>query len=140
MVLAMLLAAVSVQAQTVRTYQADIPFDFTIGDDTYAAGEFVISLERPNYLADILTIRNPEGDRLQRAAVMKNGNRSETDKTTLVFDRYDDEYVLIQIVSPEFGFSAPKSETATWMTITKNLQQEPETVAIVLTSRILKFE
>jgi len=132
MVLMAMVAAVTVRAQTVSTYEAQIPFDFMVGDKTFEAGDFAIVLERPNYLANILTIRNADGERLDRTALTTNGRRSWNKETKLVFDMYEDAFVLKEIIAPSFGFTAPKPDTATWVYITKNTQAERETVAIVL--------
>jgi hypothetical protein len=138
LVSAILIAVASAQAQTVWTYQAEIPFDFAIGDKTYGAGQFVIKLERPNYLANILTIRNTDGERTERNALTKTGRRSGNEKTTLVFDRYENGFVLKEIVAPNFGFTAPKPGTAVWVYITRNTHRELETVAIVLEKPVTK--
>lgn len=132
LVLAFLIATTAVQAQKVWTYQADIPFDFFVGDSAYDAGEFIIDLERPNYLANILTIRNVDRDRLQRNALLTSGRRSDNENTRLVFDRFEDVYVLREIVAPNFGFRLPRSGTRTWTVITKNNKKDRETIAVIL--------
>lgn len=132
LVSAFLIAAAGAQAQTVWTYQARIPFDFIVGAKTYDAGQFVIEVERPNYLADILAIKNAEGKRLARTALTRNGHRSLNDKTKLIFSVFEDAYVLKEIVAPNFGFTAPKPDTATWVLITGNEQRPKKTVTIVL--------
>ena len=42
-----LLTVVSAQAQTTGRYRAHIPFDFTIGQETFQAGDYVVSLAMP---------------------------------------------------------------------------------------------
>jgi hypothetical protein len=130
--LAMLFIAVTVQAQSINSYRAHVPFDFVVGEENYEAGDYIIRFEQPGALATTLTVQNAKGRELQAAAVMRNGNTSKSDRSMLVFNRYGDNYVLRQIVSPGFGFWAPKSETATWVTISKKMRKKPETVSVAL--------
>lgn len=128
--LAFLVVVVSAQAQTIGTYRAHIPFDFSIGNESYEAGEYVINLKSPNYLATILTVRDEKGKQLQASAVMKNGSTSRNEKTSLVFNRYGNKYVLRKIVAPGFGFSAPKSKVVT--RISKKDGKPTEIVSVIL--------
>lgn len=129
-VLAIILAVVSVQAQTIGSYKAHIPFDFTIGNKTYEAGDYTIRIKSPNYLATILTVTDAKSRELQASAIMKNGNSSHSNKTNLIFNRYGDQCVLKQIVSRDFGFSAPRSKVA--KQLAKKSGKPDETLAIVL--------
>lgn len=132
LVLAVLAATVAIQAQGINSYRVHVPFDFVVGKHSYEAGDYLIRLAQQNALATILTVSTDEGRELQAAAVIKNGKTSSSDKTFLVFNRYGDNYVLRRISSPTFAFSAPRAGTATWMTVTKNLQKEPETVSVAM--------
>ena len=130
LVLALFLAVVSVQAQANGAYQAEIPFDFMIGNQSYEADDYFISLKDSTDLATILTVRNEKGRELQAKAVMKNGSTSEDDNTRLVFKRYDNKYVLSKIVAPDFGFNAPRSKVVT--RLSKNQKERMETVSVIL--------
>ena len=132
LVLVIMLAGVSTQAQTLGSYDAQIPFDFTVGDNEYEAGDYVIRVKSPNYLATILTVSSAEGLELQATAIAKNGDRSKNDEARLVFDRDGDHYVLKQIVAPRFGFSTRKSSTKTWVTPEDDPQPNTETVSVLL--------
>ena len=132
LVFAMLFAVVAAPAQTLAKYDADIPFDFTIGEETYEAGNYIISLKSPNYLATVLTIRKKKGRDLLVTAVTRNGNRSKKKKSRLVFDRYGDHYILNQVVSPGFGFSAPQSEPVIEVWVEEGAKPKPDTVSLVL--------
>ena len=130
LVLTFFLAVVSAQAQASGAYQAEIPFDFTIGNQNYEAGDYIISLKDSTDPATILTVRNKKGRELQANAVMKNGSTSEDDNTKLVFKRYGNKYVLSKIAAPDFGFNAPKSKVV--IRLSKKQKKRAETVSVIL--------
>lgn len=134
-ILLILLAFVSVQGQTLSKYEAHIPFDFTVGKNTYEAGNYRINFRRPNYLATLLEVATEEGEKLQVTAIIKNGNRMKGKKTSLIFDRYGNRYVLKKFVSKEFGFSLPKTKVKAFKKLSKNLRDRRETVSVTLTRR-----
>jgi len=109
-ILALFLAMASVQAQSAVRYQAEIPFDFVIGNETYEAGDYSVSLKDSTDLATVLSVRNGENRLLQINAVSKTGRTSGNGHTKLVFERYGGNYVLKRIEAPDFGFNAPKSK------------------------------
>jgi hypothetical protein len=128
-----MLGTVSAQAQYINSYRAHVPFDFTIGKKSYDAGNYMLNVKSPTSLATNLTVRNAERKELQALVVLMNGNRSKTDETILVFNRYGDVYVLKQIISPEFGYSAPKSRIVTTVRVEEDKTKIPDVVSIVLT-------
>jgi len=130
-----MLAGVSTQAQTLGSYDAEIPFDFTIGDTAYEAGDYIIRVKSPNYLATVLEVSSAEGLELQSTAITKNGDRSKNDQARLVFDREGDHYSLRQIVAPGFGFSTLKTRELVTVVEEDNPQPDPDTVSIVLKRR-----
>lgn len=132
LVLAVLIVAVSAQAQTRGSYQAEIPFDFSIGDQVYEAGDYTIRVKTPNYLANILAITNAEGEELKSTALLESGDRSKNDEARLIFDRYGDQYVLKQIVAPRFGFTTPKSKGDVTVRYQGGSKPNPETVSVLL--------
>jgi len=131
----LLAGAGSARAQTVGSFAAEIPFDFTIGETDYEVGSYKVFLRRTTKFdlsASVLTFSNEEGEALQTVFVLKNGDRMREDETVLVFDRYGDHYVLARIVSQSFGFTAPKSKTAVDIWLEGDSKPDPETVSIVL--------
>jgi len=135
LVLAIMLAAVSVQAQTLGAYKAQIPFDFTVEERSYEAGDYKIRVKSPNYLATFLAVSNAKGEELQVIAVMRNGDWSKKDGAYLVFNHNGDQYVLKQITAPGFGFSLPKSKTDITVLYKEGPQPTSDTVSIVLKRR-----
>ena len=132
-VLAIILTVVSAQAQSLRRYQAQIPFDFKIGNKAYKAGNYIISVRKPIEAGTNLTVENSKTHNLRQMFVSKNGSRSLVDKTILMFDRYGDIYILRQMVSTDFGLTAPKSKNENLLA--KGFRQPEESLAIVLTAK-----
>lgn len=130
LVLALLLAVAGVQAQT---YRAEIPFDFTIGSETFEAGEYIINLKDSTGQATILTVRNDKNQPLQSKAVVKNGKVASDGHTSLVFARYGSQYVLKRVTSPNFGFNAPRSTVET--RLARNSTEPMELVSVILANR-----
>ena len=90
------LAAVSAQAQSRGKIEAQIPFDFIVGDVTLPAGNYSVKLiSRNNDKA--LLIRSEKG----RASAMVLTNAveagAEQSGSKLVFHRYGDKYFLSQV-------------------------------------------
>ena len=132
-VLAIILMVVSAQAQSLRQYRAQIPFDFTIGKKHYKAGDYIINVRSVNQLSAVLSVKNEKTLDLREMFVTSNGSRSLVDKTILMFDRYGNQYILTQMVSSDYGLSAPRSKAKN--RIAKKFGQPAESVAIVLVKR-----
>ncbi len=129
-ILAMILTVVSANAQAPGIYQAEIPFDFQIGDKNYEAGNYKIHLGGTSSLATIITVKKADGSALHTAAVIRNGNTSKEGETSLVFNRYGDDLVFYQIVAPNFGFSSLKSKRP--RQLGRKPRKASETVSVVL--------
>ena len=137
--LAVILAVVSAEAQTITQYKANIPFDFTIGKKIYNAGDYIINVKSLNqHAAAVLSVKNAKTRDLREMIVSTNGSRSLVDKTVLIFERYGDQYVMTQMVSPDYGLSAPKSNVKN--RIAKKIGKPEESVAIVLVKANDKIE
>jgi hypothetical protein len=95
LVAASLLLASGAQAQEMRV-KAEVPFDFTIDNDSYPAGSYDIR----QTLANTPTLLNVSLDgKMGSAWVGSNGCLSiePAEKTVLVFHRVGDEYFLYRI-------------------------------------------
>ncbi len=97
--------------------QADIPFDFMVGDETLPAGTYTFA--HPTTMPDVLLIRSLDGH--ESVVVITRGvqeSRTPPDETKLVFTRYGDQYFLAQawivgeIEGREFLKSRTESEVA----------------------------
>ena len=128
--LTILLGFIAVQGQARGRYFGDIPFDFAFGKDIYDAGRYELILELPGYDANIFTLRDGDGKTLERAVVLRSGNRSKDDNVKFVFDQYEHGSVLKEVVGPGFGFSAQQPSEAVWFYITENRTARPERVIV----------
>ena len=132
-ILAIILTVVSVQAQSFRQYKAQIPFDFNVGNKTYQAGDYKISLYNPSGLCAILKLENTETRDFIQLNVLTNGSRSRMNKTSLMFDQYGDQYSLSEVVSDDYGVSVTKTKAQKWLS--KKLSQQSKTMAIALINK-----
>jgi hypothetical protein len=109
LILAIIFSAVSVTAQSNRTYRAQISFDFIAGNKLYKSGKYIIRVENI-YESPLLTVENAETRKWKKMPAATSGSRSEVNKTVLMFDRYGDRYILTQVISPDFGLTAPRTK------------------------------
>lgn len=115
MIMLMIVAGLSTAgAQTSGTTQltANIPFDFSVGNQTMPAGEYTVRCTNPASDLKLLRLRSSDG----RASAMVRTN-SVIGKTLadakLVFNRYGDHYFFAQAWMPadNIGMQAPKSRS-----------------------------
>ncbi len=91
--------------------QADIPFDFMVGDKTFPAGTYTFA--DPNITPGVLLIRSRDGHESMLVATRDVENLTRPDETKLVFSRYGDLYFLAQVwtVGDVSGLELLKSST-----------------------------
>lgn len=129
LVLAIIPTVISAQAQSNRVYQAQIPFDFQVGNNVYPAGNYIIRVE-DLHKAPLLTVENMETRQWKRMLAPMNGHKSKAEKTSLIFTLYSNYYVLKQMVAPEFGLTVPKAKNAEM--IGKKNKQPEKIVALIM--------
>jgi len=130
LVITLALAAGSALAQSVGTYVADIPFDFDIGNETHEAGGYAFALHGRDYVAPLLRVRDQRESKVDSVFLLKNGRRSTSENTVLVFNRIGSKYFLDEIISPRFGFAVTTKIIQT--NLGRRINKPDETVAIVL--------
>jgi hypothetical protein len=91
-------ALAQAQIDSVTRIQADIPFNFTVGDTTLSAGKY--ELRRVDDLAEnVLELSSVDG----RARVIFDASPAQTkdlrpaNRSELTFDKYGDQYFLSEI-------------------------------------------
>jgi hypothetical protein len=94
-------------AQGLRV-EADIPFDFIIGNKTYAAGKYDVSLIRLYGSVHSVRLRDDSGKVICQTTAIQNGS-SVPDKSDMLFAIVDDQRFLDKIRTPDFGFVFSKS-------------------------------
>ena len=111
-VMIMIAAVTSTKAQTLEyKITANIPFDFTVADKKFQAGEYLFGRSQPNAGDTLVQIRSVDGHANLNRITVPVVRLNSQDKATLVFHRYGDEYFLFQIwpAGANTGRALPKS-------------------------------
>jgi hypothetical protein len=105
------LAVVSVRAQSSSLAKARIPFPFIIGSKLLAPGEYRIELVSPSSDQCTLLIRSEDGHTRALVRTTQVVGRLIQTHGTLVFTRYGNEYFLSQVWpgTDTIGLALPKS-------------------------------
>jgi hypothetical protein len=100
------LSVIAVYAQTDVRGKAHIPFDFKIGKKNYQSGEYTLGWTTQG----VLMIQNRQNGKA-RVALMNPGNVSrEPNVSKLVFERFNDQYFLAEIITPNGSTKFRKSK------------------------------
>jgi hypothetical protein len=88
-----MLAAMSSFAQNYATFQASVPFDFTLGNKTMPSGQYFVE---PSLKPNVVVIRSADQ---KHNYVIMGASVTSHDQTTakLVFHRYGDQYFLSEV-------------------------------------------
>lgn len=107
------LAAISASAQLAPRYQSHIPFDFTVGQETFTAGDYVIRVVNPESDRAILSIRSADGRTSRLVTTTPKTVKFDSNASQLVFNRYDGRYFLASMTTPDLavGFHRSRSES-----------------------------
>jgi len=128
--------ALTAQAQTSGTKLiADIPFEFSAGNQKFPAGKYVVSIINPSSDQSVLRIRSIDGHN-GTVLLMHPVEGKVKDDARLLFSRYGDRYFLAQVWSSanSMGMEAPAFRAE------RNLARErpgikPQTKSVALTAR-----
>jgi hypothetical protein len=116
--------------QTVKQYEAKIPFDFNVGQKAYQAGNYVIKISRLASNGIILSLEDENNNKLQSVIVSETDNLSKN-APKLMFDVQDNQRYLTKIYTPEVGLSLGKTKSEKHNNAKKQQPaQKPETVAV----------
>jgi hypothetical protein len=114
LVFATLFAVSTATAQSSSNQQliADIPFAFSAGSQTLAAGKYIVRVTNPASDQKVVRIRSLDGSK-STVLQMHSVNGKAQDGARLVFHRYGDRYFLAQAwtAADSIGMEAPKSRT-----------------------------
>jgi len=92
----LMLAAVSLSAQSERTGAINIPFSFTVGEKTLPAGEYSFEPNRKD--SDLVwLVQSRDGDVTALFTTTAVRATETQEKAKLVFHKYGDQYFLSQI-------------------------------------------
>src|SRR5678816_397125 len=95
-------------AQAGTRIEANIPFDFTIGDKTFAAGKYDLSLFRLYGSVHAVTLRDDTGKLILNTTAIQNGSNARN-KSDMMFAIVDEQHFLDKIRTPDCGFVFDKS-------------------------------
>lgn len=110
--LAILFSAVAAKAQTVSTFNANIPFEFKVGAKSYQAGDYQLSISTTVTGGAVVTIADTEGRRFQSLLVSRTEEKT-TGKPDLVFTNANNGRLLSRIVTRGVSFALIGSDHET---------------------------
>ena len=116
---------------------ASVPFEFSVGNSTFPAGEYVVNCANPSSAARVLRITSKDGGRSVVIQATDTIGKLQ-DNARLVFHRYGDQYFLAQawMAADNTGLAVRKSrgekESERRLAAMKT---KPETVAVNLKRR-----
>jgi hypothetical protein len=131
-----ILTTASAYAQSSNEQTANIPFSFIVGSKTFPAGEYKVVRLNPQSDKAALAIKSADG-RLNKIVLTTPIQANEvSERAKLIFNRYDDQYFLVQVWTPadNTGLELPKSRSE--RTLARHAgENRAERVAIALGAR-----
>ena len=120
--LALLVSAVSANAQTAKTVDASVPFTFNVGEETYASGNYKLQIIADAAGGSVVTISDDKGNALQTMVATGSGSTARG-KSELVFERRGNERFLVGISLPDRGYRLAGVKKAR-VALTRNISSE----------------
>src|SRR5215212_5795584 len=97
-VMTMIAAGTSAKAQSLEyKLTANIPFDFSVADKKFQAGEYSVGRASVSNGDMVVQVRSADGHENISRITVPVISRTLTNKASLVFHRYGDEYFLFQV-------------------------------------------
>jgi hypothetical protein len=93
----LLVFAAAAQAQVSKTYRVQIPFDFNIGQESYAAGTYQVSV-----MNSMLVIRNQKSTSSKVLTTASEAKGKSFETPQFYFRRIEDKNVLIEVAGKDF--------------------------------------
>ena len=109
--LALVFGGISANAQQTTKIDANVSFDFIVGDQYLTAGEYVIRVSPSPGGVKTIEVRSKKGDVLYTGLVMPNGDTGRG-RSELVFDKSNERTVLKKILTGDAGYSVPTVDIA----------------------------
>lgn len=106
-----------------RNFEANIPFDFSIGSKTLPAGKYIIRLAGDPNGPGYLEVRNEKREVVYNGIALTNGERL-TDSAELRFTRVSGQAALAMIVSDRSGHSLNASSRSKLVAASKKPKNE----------------
>jgi hypothetical protein len=120
--LSLSLGPISLQAQ--GPIHITVPFDFTVGSKSLAAGKYEVRRVAPMVLA----IQSADGHSNIMSQALPGDAKAAPGKLELTFNQYGDRYFLSRVSNNNLGWELPKSSVEKEL-IAKRASPRPVTVA-----------
>jgi hypothetical protein len=104
LILAAAFTAAPAQAQNSSRIDANIPFDFNIGNKSYPAGDYVIKISKSATDVTQFLLEDKEGKRLDNVLLSENGD-TPRGESRLIFENRDNQHFLSKVLLDDRGFS-----------------------------------
>jgi hypothetical protein len=115
---------VSAQAQSVRRFEASIPFDFYVGNKVFTAGDYAFGLTNQLAYQESLTIRDLKSGKSQSVLINREQANELSENSQLLFNRYEDSYFLAAITTPTLSAKFLKAKTESRLAKAKTVKRE----------------
>ncbi|MGD9628759.1 MAG: hypothetical protein AB7V18_05910 [Pyrinomonadaceae bacterium] len=102
--LVFVMAGTEINAQNVTKINAVIPYDFSIGDEKFEAGRYVMRVKRMQSGVNLVELRDSSHRVVHESFALDNGDPG-TGKANLVFDRSGSVAKLTHVRTGERGFT-----------------------------------
>lgn len=109
--LAFIFGGITANAQSATKIDAVVPFDFVIGNQYLAAGEYVIRIAATPSGAKLVEVKDKSGEIVYNALAIINGDRGDG-RSELVFDRTDGRAIMTKILTEDVGYSLPVADVS----------------------------
>ena len=101
-------ASISFAQTTGTRVEAQIPFEFSIGDKIFPAGNYDLSVIRMHGSVHNVTMRDDTGRLILNTTAIQNGS-TVRNKADMLFAVVDDQRFLDKIRTPDFGLVFSKA-------------------------------
>ena len=105
------MAGSDVYAQNTTKIDAQIPFDFVIGDQTFEAGKYIMRLRKNPTGVETVELRDANNRVVYEAFALQNGDTGNG-KAQLIFDRDGTIAKLSKVQTGLKGFNMPEGDVA----------------------------
>lgn len=124
--LVFVLAGIDAQAQGTTRIEADIPFEFVIGDKAFAPGKYTMRLRRVPGGAETVELRDAKHKVVFESFAMRNGDTGRG-RANLVFDSADGYSKLTKIQTGDKGFTINSDGGSDALTLAAKKKKSAET-------------
>ncbi len=127
--LAMVFGVAGVFAQAGTRLEAEIPFDFMIGNKSFSAGSYTLSLAPAKGGITTFDLKDAEGRVVHSTHAMSRGF-SAKGKSVLVFNNNTGDSRLERIITPDVGLGVPVGRTPKALAQKRKIDSERTIVTI----------